>query len=299
MEKEHLAICHFVPRDGDDRLVAINMVQEITPKDQPDFIFSPNAFKLYAVTDGEGIFRTAGGSFSVAAGDIFATFPEKMFAYTAKEGCDFRFAYISFSGSGAKQLLARAGLTYESPVKRGFPEIGEDFLKNIVRIRENFSLCDVLALASLYSAFGRILERKEAEAQVPSAGEKRTRIDDVLSFLDENYNLPELSLEMVAKRFSVNANYLSRSFKDVTGVSFSAYLTTLRIGKACALMEGGLTSVKNVAYLVGFCDPLYFSKIFKKQIGRTPKEHLQYLADEKKRKVHRLEPGDWTRQFYL
>ena len=82
-------------------------------------------------------------------------------------------------------------------------------------------------------------------------------------------------------------------------MSFSAYLTTLRVGKACALMEGGLTSVKNVAYLAGFCDPLYFSKIFKKQIGRTPKEHLQFLAEEKKKKVRRLEPGDWTRQFYL
>ena len=54
-----------------------------------------------------------------------------------------------------------------------------------------------------------------------------------------------------------------------------SYLRTLRIKHAVTLMDFGVQSVKNVALLSGFSDPLYFSTVFKKQMGITPKEYAQ------------------------
>ena len=55
-------------------------------------------------------------------------------------------------------------------------------------------------------------------------------------------------------------------------ISYSEYLRSFRLKHAISLFELGLSSVKNVAILSGFSDPLYFSTIFKKYIGISPKD---------------------------
>ena len=57
--------------------------------------------------------------------------------------------------------------------------------------------------------------------------------------------------------------------------SYTEYLRMLRLKYAISLLEHGLDSVKNVAILSGFSDPLYFSTVFKKSIGCSPKEYAE------------------------
>ena len=54
------------------------------------------------------------------------------------------------------------------------------------------------------------------------------------------------------------------------GVSYSEYLRSVRLKSAVTLLDHGIDSVKNVALLSGFSDPLYFSKVFKDSIGISP-----------------------------
>ena len=58
-------------------------------------------------------------------------------------------------------------------------------------------------------------------------------------------------------------------------IGFTEYLRNLRIKYAVSLFESGLDSVKNVALLSGFKDPLYFSNVFKKTIGVSPREYTE------------------------
>ena len=53
-------------------------------------------------------------------------------------------------------------------------------------------------------------------------------------------------------------------------MGFTEHLRTLRIRHAVVLMENGVTSVKNVATLSGFADPLYFSRVFRETVGVAP-----------------------------
>lgn len=90
----------------------------------------------------------------------------------------------------------------------------------------------------------------------------------------------ELRLEKVAKEVRLSPNYFSKLFKRVTGYSFAAYLTQLRIAKAKDLLENTTLSVTEVALEVGFNDPAYFTSVFKRYVGMKPlayrkvKKHL-------------------------
>ena len=77
----------------------------------------------------------------------------------------------------------------------------------------------------------------------------------------------------VFKAFSMNEDYLRRRFKAYTGVSPHAYLENLRIENAKKLLaqsQGQGMTISDVAYLSGFYDVLYFSKVFKKRVGVPP-----------------------------
>ena len=65
------------------------------------------------------------------------------------------------------------------------------------------------------------------------------------------------------------------------GINYSEYLTKIRLKHAVTLLDFGLDSVKNVALLSGFSDPLYFSTVFKKQIGVSPTVYLKNKKDGK------------------
>lgn len=80
----------------------------------------------------------------------------------------------------------------------------------------------------------------------------------------------DLTLGRLAETLHVSAAYLSRTFKAVRGTSPITYLTTLRLRQAQTLLQAGQLSVSEVAHSVGYQDPYYFSKLFKRHFGVAP-----------------------------
>ena len=95
-----------------------------------------------------------------------------------------------------------------------------------------------------------------------------------VSYIDNHYR-SQLQLTMVAQACKVSPAYLSRLFTEHLYTSFVEYLTRLRITKAEALLKEEDLSVKQISYEVGFHDPNYFSKIFRKYVGASPKQYIQ------------------------
>jgi len=93
--------------------------------------------------------------------------------------------------------------------------------------------------------------------------------EDVKNFIKENIKT-ELELEKVASNFGLSVYYFSRTFKEVTGTNFSDYINKCRINIAKELLSNGEMNVKEVCYRVGYNDPNYFSKVFKKYEGVSP-----------------------------
>jgi two-component system response regulator YesN len=85
----------------------------------------------------------------------------------------------------------------------------------------------------------------------------------------------DLSLDEVARVVDVTPYYFSKIFKAEEGVNFIDYLTTLRVDEAKRLLMSDECAVKEISQRVGYQDPNYFSRIFKKTTGFTPTEYKE------------------------
>ena len=83
----------------------------------------------------------------------------------------------------------------------------------------------------------------------------------------------DLSLEWIAEHVHSNASYLSRVFKKEVGMSVISYITDLRIKKAKDLLEHSDLKTGEISEAVGIHDPAYFSVVFKKYTGMSPKAY--------------------------
>lgn len=87
----------------------------------------------------------------------------------------------------------------------------------------------------------------------------------------------EISLEEIAQTLGVTPQYLSKIFRNETGRTFKEHLIDLRISEARRLLRGTPLSAREISYAVGYNDPNYFVRLFKKITGLTPKEYQRVM----------------------
>lgn len=92
---------------------------------------------------------------------------------------------------------------------------------------------------------------------------------EILDYINSEYQ-NNITLEDASRRVGFSTYYFSRLFKQKFNKPFIEYLTQLRIQKAKALLSSPGVSVKNVCYSVGYSDPNYFARVFKRETGMSP-----------------------------
>ncbi|WHH60888.1 response regulator [Petroclostridium sp. X23] len=97
-------------------------------------------------------------------------------------------------------------------------------------------------------------------------------IEKAKEFLYENYN-KEITVQDLAEKYSLNPHYFSKLFKIYESTAFSDFLTDIRIKKAINMMRETTKSLKEISNEVGYQDPNYFSRVFKKTVGISPKKY--------------------------
>ena len=95
-----------------------------------------------------------------------------------------------------------------------------------------------------------------------------------IEYINEHYN-ENITIEQLAKMENMSVSYFRSVFKKTTGVAPSKYILLKRIDAACFYFEHHNISIKEVAFTVGYTDPLYFSKVFKKITGISPKNYAK------------------------
>ncbi|HZG71332.1 MAG TPA: AraC family transcriptional regulator [Chondromyces sp.] len=84
-----------------------------------------------------------------------------------------------------------------------------------------------------------------------------------------------LTLNQIAKHIHVNPSHLSRKFKEDTGKNLTEFINQKRIEEAKLYLQRGNISITDVAFMVGFNDLNYFSKVFKKLTSVTPSQYAK------------------------
>ncbi|AIQ13306.1 response regulator transcription factor [Paenibacillus durus] len=102
-------------------------------------------------------------------------------------------------------------------------------------------------------------------------------IEKCVNYIEEHYTM-DISLEHAANLLYFSPNYLSMIFKNYLGVSFTKYLSDIRLEKAVQLLRAGDMKVYEIAGKVGFKDEKYFYRVFKAKYGLTPDEYRKKNA---------------------
>lgn len=120
-----------------------------------------------------------------------------------------------------------------------------------------------------------ISQIRELFAMVQKDQSNSFMITRVMRYIGEHYQQRDISVKQIAAELYITPTYLSSLFKRKTGKTIGEYLTKVRMEQAAQLLLDLRLKTYEVALAVGYEDPNYFAKIFKKEYGVTPSEYRE------------------------
>ena len=106
-----------------------------------------------------------------------------------------------------------------------------------------------------------------------SSSQYGTLLGQAVDYIDSHFTDDTLSLNQVAREINISANYLSAVFSQEMGATFTEYVTGKRMDRARELLRTTDKRSGEIAFAVGYRDPHYFSFLFKKTQGCTPRDY--------------------------
>lgn len=107
--------------------------------------------------------------------------------------------------------------------------------------------------------------------ETSNISDSQSWIQPVKEYCENNYTEP-ISITIVSDMLHISPSYFSTLFKKETGMNFTAYVTELRLEKACELLAATDKNISDIAIDVGYSDYFYFAKVFRKHFRITPSE---------------------------
>ncbi len=134
-------------------------------------------------------------------------------------------------------------------------------------------MADMLSTVEMTKAYLGKMITKALSLRAETASQKYASIIHAArDYILENFSREDISLSQVSAFVNVSPSHFSTIFGQNTGSTFVEYLTNIRIEKAMELLRCSGLRASEVSYTVGYRDPHYFSYLFKKKLGCTPKE---------------------------
>lgn len=225
-----------------------------------------NCHRMILVKSGSVIFNINDLKIQAETGSVVFIFENESFFCTPQKETEYM--YIDFSGTRANTLFKRFGINSSNRHFQGFEGLVPLWHDSLSRaIEENIDISSESILLYTISRFKAVTSQNDF-------------IQEIIDITEDNFSDSSLSLSKIAKMLSYNEKYVSHAFKNKMGIGYSEYLTTTRIKYAVMLFEHGSESISNVAFLSGFKDPLYFSKVFKKLIGVSPTDYKKTVKQK-------------------
>ena len=232
---------------------------------------------VHYVVSGKGYLHHEGRDFTVEEGQIFVVFPRTLIKYEADERDPWRYSWINFYGAEADEIFAQLGITHDSPVfsmKNG--DEGLEILRQMPTERgaELGQNLDFTAL--LYEFMSLLLKNTETSARRENA-----YLSAAKRYIRSHY-FEDITVEKIAAHVGISRKYLFAIFKSYLGISPKDYILNYRMKRAVEFLSGEELRIGDIAYSVGYKDPLTFSKMFKLKMGVSPSEYRERSIRENK-----------------
>ncbi|MDD9270618.1 AraC family ligand binding domain-containing protein [Paenibacillus sp. GCM10023248] len=238
-------------------------------------------YLIHYVISGRGVFSSRGEEYELGPGDSFVIEPEQLISYVSDEHDPWHYCWIAFTGEQASELIASAGINPLRPIihntrNRHIPVIFRHIQRALRTRHTNAQLKSIGYLYQLLGEYCEALSASTAAGFVAEAESDRV-VQQAIHYLSTQYAEP-ITIEMMAESLGYNRAYLSRLFKRHTKVTPVTFLLKLRVDKARQLLRERLElTIEQISSSVGFYDPLYFSKQFRRLYGVSPSEYRNQI----------------------
>ena len=228
-------------------------------------------YALVYITRGRGTFKTEGKrEWEIVPGNLFMLFPNVWHWYAPDPQTGWDEYWVGFKGAYPDQLVENGFFTPDQPVMDVglhdsllglYTEITDTARFEAPGHQQIIGSLILHLLAHLSTLAAQHGTNSVNEATVQKA--KFLLADNVTTHLDIGW---------LSRSLGLGYSRFRQVFKKCTGVSPYQYFLDLKIARAKELLEQGQFSVKEIAYMLSFDDPYYFSHLFKKKTGLPPSE---------------------------
>lgn len=237
-------------------------------------------YLLHHVTSGFGKLYLGDFEGTLGEGDTFLIPPHQLAAYESDVSEPWRYRWVAFTGARASALVEEAGFgSGRYAVHADGDRMPGEYCRRIYdAFRSRNRSAAMEAAGHLHLLLAALQEHIAADEEVAAtplrpASHSEELAQQAIRYLTAQYAEP-VTIEGMAETLGYNRAYLSRLFKAHTGLSPATYLTKYRVDQGRRLLrERPELTVEQVASSVGFQDPLYFSKQFKRWHGQNPTDY--------------------------
>ena len=228
-------------------------------------------FIIECCVDGGGTVIINDREFPVTVGQGYVLLPGDSVALVADPVRSRTCVWCAVVGDPVADALAAAGISGTSPYipPSAFAEAKSIITEMLAMRDDSDGGADLRRTACVYRLLGALLRDR-------TTVDKNLSVNRAIGIMETKYPSP-LTVADLAAAVGLDRAYFSTLFKSVTGTTPYAYLTALRVRKACALLKSTNIPVSEVADAVGI-DPQNFARIFRRITGKSPREYLATLA---------------------
>ncbi len=236
-------------------------------------------FQLLYIASGKTHFYFEDGKDTmVPAGNMVLYRPKEpqKYVYYGSERAEVY--WVHFTGNNVKNILKCYGITNDMRVipagtSLEYSRIFKQMILELQRCQTGYEELLSMLLRQIFITVSRQLSKEH----ILKNDYLDTEMELALEYFNENYN-KEISVEDYAAERGMSISWFIRNFKQYANTTPMQYIVSLRITNAQMLLETTNYNVTEIGNIVGYDNPLYFSRIFKKQKGVSPSEYRKGMG---------------------
>ena len=236
-------------------------------------------YQLLYVASGKAHFVINGADRVVSAGHMVLYLPrqEQDYVYYGKDKPEVY--WVHFTGGDVKNILRHYDIPLEENVfycgvVSTYTYLFKEMINELQACRVGYQELLAMYLRQIFL----LIQRSRLEQKPTVSSYLLEEMENARRYFNEHYNEP-INIEEFALSRSMSVSWFLRNFKQVTGMSPMHYILTNRINNAVSLLETTDYNVTEISTIVGYENPMYFSRLFKKQKGVSPSDYRKLLRD--------------------
>ncbi len=273
-----------------------NTTKDIKDKSKPLIVTSCGTYKLYTkpklptwrprgrldfqllyIAAGKAHFHFDGKEQIVTAGHMVLYRPKEPQKYEYYGNDQTEVYWVHFTGGNVTNILRSYGLTDDKHVfycssGLDYQNLFRTMINELQMCRENYAEMLEMYLRQIFIMMHRYF-LTSLKTSNPHVVEE---IDKATLYFNEHYN-ENISIDEYAQNNHVSVSWFIRNFKQCTGSTPLQYILSKRIYNAEILLQDSSYNLTEISEIIGYDNPLYFSRIFKKVKGISPSEYRKSI----------------------